>query len=339
LGKVEELYKNAWISFVEERLVRLSFYEKRDLETRMGYCARVCDLYRASLHEYPNVVGTGVSLKVTKNHVTNVPCIVVFVENKRPRHLLPRAIPEKIDGIPTDVVEVGTPVLRHYTTRIRPTPPGYSIGHYGITAGTLSCLVRDRVTEETLILSNNHVIANSNNASPGDPVVQPGPSDGGTPPGDTIAYLVRWKPIVPRGNTVDAAVARPVRPDVVTPNIPGIGIPRGVRKMDRIGVYVQKVGRTTQYTSGIVTAYNASIFPLYYPGIGGVEFVSCIVTTGMSSGGDSGSLLLDMDRQATGLLFAGMEIDGRDVVTYYNDILNVQNELNIDLITTQATDG
>jgi hypothetical protein len=46
-----------------------------------------------------------------------------------------------------------------------------------------------------------------------------------------------------------------------------------------------------------------------------------------------------MDRQATGLLFAGMEIDGREVVTYYNDILNVQRELSIDLITTQATDG
>ncbi|MEM3449849.1 MAG: hypothetical protein QXZ17_04860 [Nitrososphaerota archaeon] len=42
-----------------------------------------------------------------------------------------------------------------------------------------------------------------------------------------IAHLVRWKPIVSKGNTVDAAVARPIRPDVVTPSIPGIGVPRG----------------------------------------------------------------------------------------------------------------
>jgi hypothetical protein len=50
------------------------------MEERMAYCARVHDLHRASLHAYPNVVGTGVSLKVVKNSVTDVPCIVVFVK-------------------------------------------------------------------------------------------------------------------------------------------------------------------------------------------------------------------------------------------------------------------
>ncbi len=303
----------------------------------MATCAKICNRNRQLLHEYPNVVGTGVSLKVTKNYVTNVPCVVVFVKRKiRPKELLPKAIPEKIDGIPTDVVEAGTPVLRHYIRPIppRPVPPGYSIGHIRVTAGTLGCLVRDRATGETLILSNNHVLANSNNASPGDPIVQPGPYDGGLHPSDTIATLVRWRPIVLWSNTVDAAVAKPIRPDIVTSSIPGISVPRGVSRVNRVGIYVQKVGRTTQHTSGIITAYNASIYPLNYPGIGGVEFLECIVTTGMSSGGDSGSLLLDFDKHAVGLLFAAMEIDGRDVVTYYNDILNVQSELNIDIITT-----
>jgi hypothetical protein len=28
-----------------------------------------------------------------------------------------------------------------------------------------------------------------------------------------------------------------------------------------------------------------------------------------------------------------MEIDGKDFVTYYNDIINVQNELNVDVLT------
>ncbi|MDT7864853.1 MAG: hypothetical protein RQ922_03115 [Thermoproteota archaeon] len=62
-----------------------------------------------------------------------------------------------------------------------------------------------------------------------------------------------------------------------------------------------------------------------------MEFLQCIVTTGMSAGVDSGSLLLDFDKRAVGLLFAAMEIDGKDVVTYYNDI--VQNELNVDVLT------
>jgi hypothetical protein len=333
-----ELYRDAWRSFVEERLVKLSYYDRRLLESKMVECSGVCDRVRSMLHEYPNVVGTGVSLKVTKNYVTDVPCIVVFVKNKiRPKELLPRAIPEKIDGIHTDVVESGKPVLRHY---IRPSPrypvpPGYSIGHTRVTAGTLGCLVRDRATRETLILSNNHVMANFNNALFGDPIVQPGPYDGGSHPADTIANLVRFKRVVPRGNTVDAAVARPIRPDFVTPSIAGgIGIPTGVSRVDKVGIYVQKVGRTTQHTSGIVTAYNASIYPLDWPGIGGVEFLQCIVTTGMSSGGDSGSLLLDFDKRAVGLLFAAMEVAGRDVVTYYNDILNVQNELNVDVLTS-----
>jgi len=337
MSEASELYRNAWKGFVEERLVKLSLYERRLVEARLVDYAKACDINRALLHAYPNVVGTGVSLKVTKDYVTGIPCIVVFVERKiRPRELLPRAIPEKIDGIPTDVVEAGRPVLRHYITPTpkRPVPPGYSIGHIKITAGTLGCLVRDRSTGETLILSNNHVIANSNNASINDPIVQPGPYDGGLDPRDTIAHLVRWKTIVPRNNTVDAAAARPVTPGVVTPSIPQIGVPRGVSRVDRVGIYAQKAGRTTQHTFGIVTAYNASIYPLNYPSIGNVEFIKCIVTTGMSAGGDSGSLLLDLDKQAIGLLFAGMEIAGKDLITYYNDIFNVQSELNVDVITT-----
>jgi len=335
MSEISERYRNAWKRFADEQIVRLSSYERRLMETKIMEISRIHDINRGMLFKYPNVVGSGVSLKVTKDYVTNVPCITVFVERKI-RPMIHGAIPERIEGIPTDVVETGKPILRHYIipSPRYPVPPGYSIGHIRVTAGTFGCLVRDRTTGETLILSNNHVIANSNNARIGDPIVQPGPYDGGSHPRDTIAYLVKWKPIILRGNTVDAAVARPIRPNIVTPSIPIIGVPRGVVRMNRVGVYVQKVGRTTQYTSGIVTAYNASIYPLNYPGIGGVEFINCIVTTGMSSGGDSGSLLLDMDKRATGLLFAGMEIDGREIVTYYNDIINVQNELNVDIITT-----
>jgi hypothetical protein len=81
LSDVPELYRNAWRSFVEERLTRPRLRGGLTrMEERMAYCARVHDLHRASLHAYPNVVGTGVSLKVVKNSVTDVPCIVVFVK-------------------------------------------------------------------------------------------------------------------------------------------------------------------------------------------------------------------------------------------------------------------
>lgn len=53
--------------------------------------------------------------------------------------------------------------------RIRKAPGGVSVGHYKITAGTLGCLAtRGR---RLLILSNNHVLANSNNARTGDPIL------------------------------------------------------------------------------------------------------------------------------------------------------------------------
>lgn len=53
--------------------------------------------------------------------------------------------------------------------------PGGSCGHYKITAGTLGGFVED--DEHHYILSNNHVLANSNFCFGDDPILQPGPAD------------------------------------------------------------------------------------------------------------------------------------------------------------------
>ncbi len=65
---------------------------------------------------------------------------------------------------------------------LRPACPGTSIGHYIVSAGTFGALVWDQRTGDPLILSNNHVLANSTNgrdgrARKGDLVLQPGPHD------------------------------------------------------------------------------------------------------------------------------------------------------------------
>src|SRR3546814_8585733 len=52
-----------------------------------------------------------------------------------------------------------------YTARERPARSGISIGHPAITAGTLGGLVRDGETGAVAMLSNNHVLANSNDRS------------------------------------------------------------------------------------------------------------------------------------------------------------------------------
>jgi hypothetical protein len=52
-----------------------------------------------------------------------------------------------------------------------------------------------------------------------------------------------------------------------------------------------------------------------------------IITSNMSAGGDSGSLLLDMEENAVGLLFAGST-----QITIHNNIFFVQASLGIRII-------
>lgn len=143
-----------------------------------------------------NVVGVAVGFKESEGVVSDEIAVVVLVEAKKPiAALQPHdVIPREIDGMRTDVVEVG--VLRAFQggrARYRPViPSGVSAGHFKITAGTLGVVVRDKVTGDRLLLSNNHVFANSNDAQFGDAILQPGPMDGGQNPADVVAKLERF---------------------------------------------------------------------------------------------------------------------------------------------------
>lgn len=149
-------------------------------------------VFQNSLLAKPNVVGVGVGLK----NLSGEPSVVVLVEQKLPVSALSAAemVPKQLDGVRTDVLEIG--YVRAYESprdRFRPEiPSGVSIGHYKITAGTLGTIVTDKTTGEKLILSNNHVMANSNNALVGDAILQPGPTDGGQNPADMVARLERF---------------------------------------------------------------------------------------------------------------------------------------------------
>jgi hypothetical protein len=184
------------------------------------------------------------------------------------------------------------------------------------------------------ILSNNHVLADSNNASIGDPILQPGPFDGGVDPTDRIARLSRFIPItfnppVPltqQKNLVDAAVAEGQFHDLDR-EIFWTGYVRGWRRKANVtvGTTVQKTGRTTNYTTGRITTVNATVDV----GFGGgrvARFIDQIVTTNISAGGDSGSLVTTLDDVAVGLLFAGSS-----VATIVNQIENVRSLLRVEV--------
>jgi hypothetical protein len=320
-----------------------------------------------SMMKKMHVCGVGVGYKKTAGKVTDDLSLVVFVREKVAAETLTAndLVPRQLDGIPTDVMRVGKVVAYKLpTSRWRPAPGGVSIGHYAITAGTLGAVVRDAVTNEMLILSNNHVMANSNDALKGDSVLQPGPADGGKDPQDRIGGLERFvkiqykssdgdggsgsgcswaktisallnvlaaftgsgtklTPVLAEAtNLVDAAVAKPIDGDAVVEEIERIGTVSGTAAA-QLGMNVCKSGRTTSLTEGTITVLDTTL-DVGYGGGRVATYEHQILTDDMSDPGDSGSLLVDSQNHAVGLLFAGS-----DEVTVYNPIETVLSLLNI----------
>ncbi|MBE1874158.1 hypothetical protein [Myceligenerans pegani] len=226
------------------------------------------------------------------------------------------------------------------TDHVRPLRPGVSIGHVGVTAGTLGAFVRrPGVPGELYALSNYHVLAGSPKASPGDVVLQPGPADGGLMPGDRVGELTRVARLV-SGEVcaTDAAIARLDSADVdhAYPVGPVVRIARPVG-----GETVEKVGRTTAVTRGRVTAIELDDVIVGYEDLGALSFDDQVEIEGngapFSRGGDSGALVYREDGTAIGLLFAGSESGGQGGkgLTYANPIDVVLETMEVELAATE----
>ncbi len=143
------------------------------------------------------VVGVAVGFRNYREEATDQIALAVLVQQKKPIEALSAddIVPSDVNGARTDVVEVGRlEAMLNPRVRFRPNiPAGVSIGHYKVTAGTLGAIVFDKNTGEPLILSNNHVLANSNEAEIGDVILQPGPTDHGLKPDDVVAKLHRFE--------------------------------------------------------------------------------------------------------------------------------------------------
>jgi hypothetical protein len=302
-----------------------------------------------SLLKKGNVVGVGIGRKITKGKITDELSMRIYVEKKKAKSQLSSRdlISGEVEGVKTDIIEVGKIRFQqcNQKTRKRPAFGGDSVGSchsttYGyIMAGTLGCVVIDNTDGERCILSNNHVLADvdtdtTSRASVGDPLVQPGTLDGGTcaTTADRIATLKRWIPFTSGNNLVDAAIGEIITDSDVSYQIGcDLGTIAGIRELteDDVDVLqVQKCGRTTCYTTGTVMDIDVTALVGYERG--GTEetyrFVHQIFLTDMSDGGDSGSIILDMEMNAVGLLFAGS-----DTVTVASPIQTVFNELNVEL--------
>ena len=307
--------------------------------------------------DWPGVTGIAIGKKMVRGQLTDHDSIIIYVEKKLPPTEVEYILPQAIGDVPTDVVETGRITIQAKPTdRLRPAPGGCSVGHYKITAGTLGAICFDRKTKEPMILSNNHILANTTNGKDGrsakdDPILQPGPYDGGQPT-DVIGRLERvvllnfesgagWRSSCISGfleriwnwlggssqqssglNLVDAAIARPV--DAVRMEILGIGMVRGVTDVP-VGTLCYKSGRTTGVTTGILQGKNARL-KVYFDEGRVVLFDRQLVFSHMSEPGDSGSLILEKaTNKAVGLLFAGS-----NQVTIANRIQDVMELLDIE---------
>lgn len=275
------------------------------------------------------VNGTAVGEKWVDGKPTGTEAVLVFVQKKfsaksisDPNVLTAYSardlIPKEIDGVPTDVIEVGHITKQAgFRGKKRPVQPGYSVGHGGITAGTIGGVFTDR-NGDPVILSNNHVLANENNANIGDLIFQPGPADsnqnrrniGWREPVSNLPYigtLKRFMKLKKAGNLHDSAIAK-IHPRLIQSNLLSDVYPQINSRLTgfgnaTVGMQVQKCGRTTGYTTGRVLGVNASFTVAY--DFGNARFDKCVVFTAMSKGGDSGSIIQDMDERAVALLFAG----------------------------------
>lgn len=319
---------------------------------------------RQELMKKQNVVATGIGYKKVAGRKTSDMAIICSVEVKKAKGRLSAKdlIPSTIQNLPTDVKPTGLlRALQEPTGRFRPAPGGASIGHYLITAGTLGCLVKK--DDKIYILSNNHVLANSNEASIDDAILQPGPFDGGRNMEDRIAVLSEFVPIGFEGengkkkchmagsiagvlnrlaamvgsrirfrtyriqqteNTVDCAIARPLNNEDVKDEILQVGNISGTEE-GTLGMNIKKSGRTTGLTTGTIEQVDVTARVNY--GTDKVAlFVDQLLAGAMSQGGDSGSAVLNENNNLVGLLFAGSE-----TTTIINRIDNVFTELNVAL--------
>ncbi|MFL6025491.1 MAG: hypothetical protein ACJ72K_01055 [Friedmanniella sp.] len=225
--------------------------------------------------------------------------------------------------------------------RSRPLRPGSSVAHPAVSAGTLGGFVR--TSGRLAMLSNNHVLAASDTAAVGDPILQPGPADGGEAI-DRVATLAAFERFRSgQASLVDAAVA--VLDDGVAadprayPGGPLSGAVPASIDLDP-DEEVEKIGRTTAHTVGRITAVEVDGVAVQYDDAVHT-FDDQIEIEGLagafSAGGDSGSVIWRRrDRAALGLLFAGSTMGGSrgGGVTYANPLATVLTTLDLEWVSS-----
>ncbi|WP_263356917.1 S1 family peptidase [Acidicapsa ligni] len=225
--------------------------------------------------------------------------------------------------------------------------------------GTLGALLQD-TSGNQYVLSNNHVLARSDQSLIGETIIQPGLIDNGcTPygvgPGTTpIANLTGYPALTSPATNVDAAIARVASGAV---DLKGSILELGTKQQDgslaaaplgisstsgkgqaaSLGMMVAKSGRTTGLTCASVSAMNVDVVVDYFTDCAETShsmtktFTNQIAISGtsFSDAGDSGALVVDTaNAEPVGLFFAGgTDADGVEhaIANPVSDVLGALN--------------
>jgi hypothetical protein len=275
--------------------------------------------------------------------------LTLFTESAMPQEALLSMLAQSagtrsLSAMPMQQVVVGTVDALSHRARHRPAPGGVSVGHVNVTAGTLGSRAIGLTapwSNRHLVLSNNHVLANSNAGRVGDSIIQPGAADGGRHPADQIAVLARWVPISFGGapNVVDCAFGwawhERIRGEqyYLSGGRPAYYRTGTAPLAAALGMIVGKSGRTTALTQGRVTQIGVSVNVNF--GAGRVALfrnqiaIQSVNSGAFSAGGDSGSLIWHW---AAGMRPVGLLFAGGGGTTFANPIGSVLAALDIRLL-------
>lgn len=263
-------------------------------------------------------------------------CIQVFV-NDATQELWAgsgaAALPGDYRGIPLVLIEMPAAAFLVAETEGLPIRDRQEVIIGGISgantnltgaSGTIGyfCTRKSRFSrlKETHLLSNSHVFADLQraNVAEDDLIMQPSPGEPGSnrPIGTLVNFsALKFEGEVTEPNHIDAAIAKLWASHQHKPLLPFIGAVKGyVAKKDiSVGEPARKFGRTTGYTEGRIFSIYLDIWIRYDRTRQSAFFENQLLVEPAAPAfqkfvakGDSGSLLVDGDQHAVGLIFGGM---------------------------------
>jgi hypothetical protein len=299
--------------------MQLNDTQVQDLQNQIP---QIFDQYKALI---PWLQGVGIGKKVINGITTNEDSIVFFVGQKLDKlqlntsQVIPSTVYLQTDNtsmnLGTDVVEMPPMSFLQCNDRVeRPARGGNCVAPLGAGFhGTLGGIVTNPSGGKHYIVSCAHALAGINQFPTGHPILQ-------NHAGSIIANLTRATPFTTTAlMNSDSAIAEVINNADVSRDITNIGVPTGILSRILVGTTVQKSGLATCRQAGNIRYVGVT------QTISGYRFRDCFLTDLIGANGDSGSMILDLNRRIVGLLFASA-----DQMTVGCDIKNVISDLEID---------